>query len=223
MATPRKKAGTSPISFVPSERHHITIGRATVPATMSVYGKLIKNITMAPSEAGTSHPFGHEEDLQLALVYGYQSENRCISLSPPRQIYLPSPTGPADGCGWDPKEFVVWKNLPKHWTTLHVQSRSTTLSVALALTYIADQDSRYLADVMCLDWMKLTASQFIDPSWNLQTVWVKLHQGDFTFYQQVSLSNVIQKAYGTTLEATSLTATISVQTVAGWIPAEVNS
>jgi hypothetical protein len=95
--------------------------------------------------------------------------------------------------------------------------------MALAPMAAAYQEPRFLADEMCLDWMKLSASVFIDPSWTLKAVWVKLHQSDFTFNEQVSLSNVIRKAYGKSFDPNKLTATTTVQIVAGWIPAAVNA
>jgi hypothetical protein len=39
----------------------------------------------------------------------------------------------------------------------------------------------------------------------------------------VSLSNVIRKAYGKSFDPNKLTATTTVQIVAGWIPAAVNA
>ena len=59
-------------------------------------------------------------------------------------------------------------------------SQLKTLSMnSLAPMAAAYQEPRFLADEMCLDWMKLSASVFIDPSKTLKAVWVKLHQSDF--------------------------------------------
>jgi hypothetical protein len=32
---------------------------------------------------------------------------------------MPMPSGPADECGWDPNQYVVWKNLPKDLILVH--------------------------------------------------------------------------------------------------------
>jgi hypothetical protein len=45
---------------------------------------------------------------------------------------LPAPDGPADGCGWDPQEYVVWKNLPRNWATTHFQTAVKPLMAALS-------------------------------------------------------------------------------------------
>src|SRR6267378_5443663 len=49
-----------------------------------------------------------------ALVFGVRDGLRCMRLPSPRYLTLPAPDGPADGCGWDPDEYVVWKGLPKN-------------------------------------------------------------------------------------------------------------
>lgn len=223
MNTP-KKASSTPKRFVPTEDHQITIGEAhqiISSSTFTVYGRLIGDLTISPAQAGLPHPQGTEEDLQLALIFGIEEDGNCSAVNPPQTVYMPTPDGPADGCGWDPKQYVMWKNLSKNWITIHVQSTPKTIATALA-PMAADQGPRFLSDVMCLDWMKLGATVFIDPAWTLQAVWVKLHGGDYTFAQQVSLSNAIRDAYnGKTIDPKNLTATTTVQTVANWIPASV--
>ena len=225
MNTP-KKASSASKRFVPTDDHQITIGEAhqiISGSTFTVYGRLIDDITISPAQTGLVHPQGTGEDLQLALIFGIQEDSNCSAVNPPQTVYMPAPDGPADGCGWDPKQYVMWRNLPKHWITIHVVRQLKTLSMALAPMAAAYQEPRFLADEMCLDWMKLSASVFIDPSWTLKAVWVKLHQSDFTFNEQVSLSNVIRKAYGKSFDPNKLTATTTVQIVAGWIPAAVNA
>jgi len=44
---------------------------------------------------------------------------------------LPDPTGPADDCGWDPAEFVVWK-LPSDWLTIYFDVQHATVGESLA-------------------------------------------------------------------------------------------
>lgn len=219
-----KKAPPAPRRFAPTKGHQITIGEAhqiVSSSTFTVYGRLINDVTISPAQTGLVHPQGTEEDLQLALIFGVEENGICSRVNPQQKVYLPAPDGPADGCGWDPKQYVMWTKIPKNWITIHVQSQPKTLSMALAPMAAADQGPRFLTDVMCLDWIKLSASVFIDPSWTLEAVWVKLHQSDYTYNVQVSLSNVIQNAYGKTIDPHSLTAAATVQTVAGWIPASV--
>jgi hypothetical protein len=225
MNTP-KKASSAPKRFVPTADQQITIGEAhqiTSSSTLTVYGRLIGDVTISLAQAALVHPQGTSEDLQLALIFGIEENGKCSAVNLPQMVYMPNPDGPAVGCGWDDsKHYVMWTDLPKNWITIHVVSQPKTLAAALAPTTAADQGPRFLSDVMCLDWMKLSATVFIDPSWTLQAVWVKLHGGDFAFAQQVSLSNAIRDAYnGKTIDPKNLTATTTVQTVANWIPASV--
>jgi len=146
MATPKKP-------FKPSSGHQITVGEAhQLLSTISAYGKVITGVTMDPSEAGTVHPQGKDEDLQLALVFGTSSQGKCVTLSPPQKVYMPAPDGPADGCGWDPAQYVVWKNLPLDWTTVHVQSQPKTLAMAFAPRDAAATKPSAM-DVMSNDWL----------------------------------------------------------------------
>jgi hypothetical protein len=57
---------------------------------------------------------------------------------------MPTPDGPADGCSWDPTEYVVWKKLPNNWTTLHLKVSATSLHTALRLGVVAGTDDRQL-------------------------------------------------------------------------------
>jgi hypothetical protein len=164
----KKKASLSPIPFVPTVDHQLTVGEAQqVISTITVYGKLITGVTLTPSEAGTIHPRGGTGDLQLCLVYGIQDRGKCITLPQPQKVYLPAPDGAADGCGWDPEEFVVWKNLPRDWNTLHVQSRLKPLSVPLQPMTAAVMPSAL--DVMTGCW--LNTSDGISRSAKLSDLW----------------------------------------------------
>jgi hypothetical protein len=96
-------------------------------STICVYGKLITNAEVQPGTSGILHPAGTNDPLQLAQVVGYSDQGRCIRLDEPQIIALPAPGGPADGCGWDPTQYVVWKNLAKNWTTLQMQFHATAL------------------------------------------------------------------------------------------------
>jgi hypothetical protein len=96
--------------------------------------------------------------------------------------------------------------------------------MALAPIAAAHQEPRFLGDVMCRDWIKRSDTVFVNPTWTLQAAWVKLHgAGDYTFAQQLSLSNAIRSAYAKTIDPKSLTAATTVQKVADWIPAAINA
>ncbi len=115
-----------------TEKHYVTPAQvSSAQNTLTAYGKLVKGSEVPPSSAGISHPHGLNEPLQASLVFGLAVGGRCITLPSPEQVVLPAPDGPADGCGWDPTEYVMWKNLPKDWITLHIHAETGTLSDAL--------------------------------------------------------------------------------------------
>lgn len=74
-------------------------------------------VAVQPRTSGILHPAGAEDEMKLAQIVGYLDQGRCVRLSEPQVIAMPDPDDPADGCGWDPTEYVVWKNLPRNWTT----------------------------------------------------------------------------------------------------------
>jgi hypothetical protein len=115
-----------------TERHYVDLAQASsAQTTLTAYGKLIKNSEASPSSVGLSHPRGLSEALQASLVVGVAIGGRCITLHTPRQVMLPAPDGPADGCSWDPAEYVVWKNLPRDWITVHFLAIARSVSEAL--------------------------------------------------------------------------------------------
>jgi hypothetical protein len=230
MAT-RKKAPTA--RFVPTNEHFITIGGAQEiisGATFNVYGRLISGVTLPAAQAGLVDPRSSDEELQLALIFGTQENGICTKLDPPQKVYMPVPDGPADGCDWDPKQFVVWRNLSKTWMTLHVQSNVKTLAAALtpldkavpALASIGTQDVPYLRDVLYLQWMEFDTAANIDPSFTLAAVWQIKHTGDYTPSVQGRLSNVIYAAYNRNYPGSAFPATMTVQTLANNVGAIVN-
>jgi hypothetical protein len=118
-----------------TERHFIGFSEVSgAQATISVYGKIVRNADIQPGASGILHPSGEDTNLQLAHVVGYSDQGRCVTLAEPQLLALPAPDGPADGCGWDPKQYVVWKNLPKNWTTLHLRAGTRSLDSALKLS-----------------------------------------------------------------------------------------
>jgi len=226
--SPTKKSATASSAFVPSSDHQISVGAAyQLASSITVYGKVISAVTISPSDAGIVHPQGKEDNLQLALVFGICDQGQCVKLPAPQKVYLPAPDGPADGCDWDPSQYVAWKNLPREWNTVHVQTQTKPLIMALrgASTFatkpMADAGAANpsLSDVLCLNWVGLSATIFVDGSLTLQTFWERNHETPFTFNEQVSLANVIKTAYGRQFAPQSLTGGTTINTLAGWIPA----
>ena len=145
-----KKSSSASATFKPTSDHQITLGDAhQLVSSISAYGKIVTGITMDLASAGTVDPKGGTGDLQLALVYGISDRLRCITLRAPEKVYLPAPDGPADGCGWDPKDFVVWKNLPRNWKTVHVQTVNKPLAMALGARDLAGTPSPNRSSRMC--------------------------------------------------------------------------
>ena len=112
--------------------------------TIDVYGKTIKDTQLEPGAAGILHPSGDNEALHYAQVFGYLEAGTCVRLPQPQVIAMPAPQGPADGCGWDPDEYVVWKNVPKYWTTLHMKFHTTSLYGVLKGGGLGIADDRQL-------------------------------------------------------------------------------
>jgi hypothetical protein len=117
-----------------TKKHYVTFDSVTnIQSTLTAYGKLVEGGESLPSTLGISHPHGVAAPLNKSLVYGVQIAGQCIRLPQPQEVALPVPDGRADGCGWDASEFVVWKNLPRDWITLHFQSRPRSLVSALSV------------------------------------------------------------------------------------------
>ena len=116
-----------------TDRHYVDLAQASAAqTTLTAYGKIIRNSEAPPATAGISHPHGLNEPLQASLVFGLAVGGRCETLPNPVQVWLPAPNGPADGCGWDPAEYVVWKNIPRDWVTTHFQAQTRTFASLLA-------------------------------------------------------------------------------------------
>jgi hypothetical protein len=222
MATPKKP-------FKPSSGHQITVGEAhQLLSTISAYGKVITGVTMDPSKAGTVHPQGKDEDLQLALVFGTSSQGKCVTLSPPQKVYMPAPDGPADGCGWDPAQYVVWKNLPLDWTTVHVQTQAKPLAMALAPNAVPPMAKSFLAaaavqkslnSLLCTDWMGLDQPRFISSDWTLAFIFCKGTGNACTVGDQKpsflqALVAAINSAYSAQIGSSDLSWTMSASSLA---------
>lgn len=139
-------------------------------------------------------PEGH----QLAQVYGFREEGRCARLPVPQQLSLPNPDGPADGCGWDPSKFVVWKNLPKTLLTTHIQTKMVPLHEAL----LAAPTTRALASEPTVDdvlhqWLSQSVpGQPIPNVDQLQVAWANFGSGGaFTVQVQQNLANLLNNTF----------------------------
>ena len=121
----------TPKKFMPGDNHRTSLSKIVDEhLVVSLYGKTVENLSMEPTGLGMQHPSG-SGSLHAGHVYGFQSQEKgCVRFSPPRLYMLPEPVGPADGCGWDPAEFVVWK-VPLGWSTVHFQVRSGAISESL--------------------------------------------------------------------------------------------
>ena len=118
-----------PKTFKPSEGHRTTLGKVVeAHVTVSFYGKVVEGVTV-PTGIALQHP--HDgESLLAGHIFGYSQGGQCFRFTPPRIYMLPSPTGPADDCGWDPKEYVVWK-LPPDWLTVFFEVQHATVADSL--------------------------------------------------------------------------------------------
>jgi len=156
-------------------------------AGIDVFGKVIDPAPIADL------PKGH----QLALVYGFREQGRCGRLPIPQHLSLPEPDGPADGCGWDPSQFVVWKNLPKSLMTTHVKTRMAPLHEALlaAPTTMALASEPTVDDVLH-QWVSQNAPRPIPDVDQLQVVWANFGSGGgFTVQVQQNLANLLNNAF----------------------------
>jgi hypothetical protein len=209
--TRTKKSSVVAESFVPSAEHQISLGQAhQLESAVTVYGKLITDVTVTPSDAGTVHPQGKNGSLQLALVFGICDNGQCSNLPQPQKVYLPAPDGPADGCGWDPNQYVVWKNLPRDWNTIHVETKSKPLSVALKpIMSVALAPLPFLEDVLNDQWLKTSTHVNINPGDTLGALWAQYGAGDYGSGAVQRLIQAIQAAYGVTLPASSLPASLT--------------
>ena len=116
-----------------TKRHYLTLSDAAGSVSaISVYGKLVENAALEPRALGLLHPRNPGDALILAQVVGFSDQGQCQRITPPIMLTLPEPDGPADECGWDPDQYVVWKNLPRNWVTLHFHTEPKTLASVLS-------------------------------------------------------------------------------------------
>jgi hypothetical protein len=97
---------------------------------VSLFGTPVQGVEPSASEGALAHPAGSGEPLHLAQVFGYLENHVCARLPKPILALLPKPDGPADDCGWDPNQFVVW-HVPSDWRTLFLSPMSGPISATL--------------------------------------------------------------------------------------------
>jgi|SRR5580704_53657 hypothetical protein len=212
----KKKKAQSGIT----DKHYLDFAEASsVQTTISVYGKLIKNSEAPLTKVGIAHPQGLSDPLQASLAYGVSIGGHCISLPSPEQVMLPAPDGPADACGWNPDEYVVWKNLPKEWVTLHLHVERRTLSDALLgnVNRVSMASAEALASVgdRVVAIVRSWAGMSSDPrgSDQLQMLWAISHPGGSFGDGAQLLVQRINDAFSTSLQPADLNPPDKIKTV----------
>jgi hypothetical protein len=156
------------------------------------------------------------EALHKSLVFGVQIDNQCIKLPNPEEVALPEPDGPADGCGWDPAQFVVWKNLPRSWTTIHFQSQPKPLISALSGTARLTQRSM-VADVtdfgaqvksIVENWANMTTEPAASAV--LQNLWLSSGVGGTFALATANLAQTLNSQLGSHIRSSDISATMTV-------------
>jgi hypothetical protein len=198
----RKKLKTATI-FKPAKGHKIPLQAGSLDAgVLDVFGKLVDPSPVDGLAAGH----------QLALVYGIREGGTCTKLRSPQHVALPAPDGPADGCGWDPSNFLVWKNLAKTLITTHVQMRSLSLQDALRPAATAALVSEPTVDDVLHQWLSQSIpGQMIPDQDQLQVAWRNFGSGGaFTAQVQQNLANLLNSAFSLDIQASRLSATMTV-------------
>lgn len=175
--------------FTPAKGHKVSFqARPLSEASIDIFGKVIDPAPISDL------PEGH----QLALVYGFREQGRCARLPVPQQLSLPAPGARADGCGWDPSQFVVWKNLPKSLMTAHVQTKMAPLHEALlAAPATMALASEPTVDDVLHQWLSQSVpGQPIPDVDQLQVAWSTFGSGGgFTVQVQQNLANLLNNAF----------------------------
>jgi hypothetical protein len=204
-----------------SERHYVTLSDATgATSAISVYGKLIRDIPLDPSASGISHPKTPGQRMVVGQVFGFADRGQCQRVTPPVIVSLPEPDGPADGCGWDPGEYVVWKNLPRNWVTLHLHVEPRPLSdvlskpLAIGMRAAAEPTMAGVRDrvvQIVKSWAKMQTNPVGTDV--LQVLWAASHpSGPFSDAAQ-DLATQINNAFGTHLLGSDINPPGSIKTV----------
>jgi hypothetical protein len=114
---------------------------------VAVYGRVIEDGEVPPRTGGIQHPSGTDEPLYHSQIFGTFADGVCSRFPVPKEAWMPKPDGPADGCGWDPKTYVVWKNLPLSWSTVQRPYKVQTLeSILFPAGRLSISDKQLRAD-----------------------------------------------------------------------------
>jgi hypothetical protein len=175
--------------FTPTEGHKASFQAGPFSgAGIDIFGKVIDPAPIS------GLPEGH----QLAEVYGFREQGGCTRLPVPQKLSLPNPDGAADGCGWDPSQFVMWKNASKSLMTTRVQTELAPLREALgpAPTAMAVAAEPTVDDVLH-KWLSQSVSgQPIPDIDQLQVAWAGFGSGGaFTVQVQRNLANLLNNAF----------------------------
>ena len=184
---PRKK--TSKAKKFTLAPEHVTALSAvpTSDASVDFFGKVIE----------TSVP-GLPELHQLSEIFGYRDKGSCVRFPLTQRISLPAPDGPADGCGWDPSQFVVWRNLSRNFFTNQFNVTTTTVhEVMSAAVFKSAVDAEPTVDDVLHEWLSQSVpGQTISDLDQLQVAWASLGSGAaFTPQVQQNLANLLNKAF----------------------------
>jgi hypothetical protein len=135
---------------------------------------------------------------QLSEIFGYRDQGRCVRFPMTQRISLPAPDGPADGCGWDPSLFVVWRNLPRSLSTKQLNVTTTTVhEVMSAAVFKSAVEAEPTVDDVLHDWLiQSVTGQPIPDIDQLQVAWASFGSGGaFTPQVQQNLANLLNKAF----------------------------
>jgi hypothetical protein len=178
----KQRSGKS--SFSPTKTQTAQFDHSVLSETyVDLYGKVL---------AGKTPPSG-----PTAVIYGAGDESGCVKLPSPQYLTLPAPNGPADGCGWDPKEFVVWKRLPKNLATVHTESQVKPLHEALfSRTSHVVSIAEPTVDSVLHSWLPRSVSgQMIDDNLQLAEAWKQFGIAGFTVPVQQNLARLLNQAF----------------------------
>jgi hypothetical protein len=196
--------------FSPKKSHYMTFHEAVAVPTFELYGRLINDGEAKPSDLGIFHPTDSEGSLHRSVVFGYATGGQCKSLATPQQVWLPYPDGPADRCGWDPSQYVVWKNAQPDWNTLHVVAERKPLSLAIAAGEPLQDTgaSDYQISLWIMQWAAIT--DFPQPSDLLNNLWALVRKTDFLSYGAPALVKLLS-AHNEKINVQSITSDLTVQ------------
>jgi len=135
---------------------------------------------------------------QMAEIFGYRDQSGCVRFHISERISLPAPDGPADGCGWDPSLFVVWRDQPRTLVLNHLEVSTTTLQEVLTTaTLKAGMGPEPTVDAVLHEWLSQSVpGQPIPELDQLQVAWASFGSGGaFTPQVQQNLANLLNGAF----------------------------